>query len=138
MIAIDFARPWMSTHRESRLHQSVEKEFPRAGTMSARCPSHARRIKIQGAKYHRARALAVSESLRRRPGRDTRALPSRHPKIKVARPPFAGKFPLREMFRRTPTAASTTTSAEPPYEINGNGTPVNGIEFVTTPILTKA
>jgi hypothetical protein len=27
---------------------------------------------------------------------------------------------------------------EPPYDMNGSGTPVAGIEAVTTPILTKA
>jgi hypothetical protein len=39
------------------------------------------------------------------------------------------------MFINTPTAASETTSEDPPYERNGRGTPVMGSRPVTAPRL---
>jgi hypothetical protein len=41
------------------------------------------------------------------------------------------------MLRRTPMAASETTSDVPPKETRGSGTPVMGSDEVTAPMLTS-
>ena len=42
------------------------------------------------------------------------------------------------MLSNTPMAAIADTSAEPPNEMNGSGTPVNGTVAVTTAMFTNA
>lgn len=43
-----------------------------------------------------------------------------------------------EMLSKIPTAVRLATKAEPPYEIKGNGTPVNGSSAVMDERLTIA
>jgi hypothetical protein len=42
------------------------------------------------------------------------------------------------MLRRMPTDASPTTRLDPPYETNGNGTPVRGARPITALTFTAA
>ena len=42
------------------------------------------------------------------------------------------------MLRRIPTAASSTTRLDPPYERNGSGMPVSGASPITAAMFTAA